>query len=190
MDGSLHDRGSTKSQRERIVENWMLTTLEDGGIARLDELHIDRIDSDWKGKDRWFSGGLEAYQIAVMLRDMNSLDVSVVLAFSLEAHSEAMGIDFETAEQLAAQFDWTPPSLYLFRRGGEVGVQVERLLAKGDNIVRNTELTQLVTEKLIEGHCRSNAAITSNPNPKGLTNILRDHPKAANEGHLKTGQRR
>jgi hypothetical protein len=118
-------------------------------IARLDDLHIDRIDDIWKTKDLWLAGGLEAYRIAVRLRDKHSLTVSVVLAFGLEAGSKAQGVDFGTQAQFVARFDWTPPSIYLFHRGDEVGAQVQRLLAEGSSRVQNTELADMAVEKLI-----------------------------------------
>jgi hypothetical protein len=149
MAGSFHDQESRMSQRDHIVEKWMLTIVKDGGIGRLDELHIDRIDDSWKTKDLWLAGGLEAYQIAVRLRDKHSLALSVVLAFSLEAGSKAQGVDFGTQAQLVERFDWTPPSLYLFHRGDEVGARVQKLLTEGSSNMQNTKVDDLAVEKLI-----------------------------------------
>jgi len=94
----------------------MLAVIADGGMDRYDDLHVDRIDSDWTSKQFWFDGGLEAHQTAVCLRASHRLDVVVVLAFSL---SESAAYPFSTRQEVEAAFDWSPPSLYLFRPGEE-----------------------------------------------------------------------
>ena len=97
----------------------MLATVSNGGIERHDDLHIDVVDSAWKAKQVWLPGGLEAYATAVQLRQKHELDVSIVLAFSLEDSPEPRGVTFYSLSQLEAEFNWTPPSLYMSYRGSE-----------------------------------------------------------------------
>jgi hypothetical protein len=107
---------------ERIIEQWMLTVLSDGGIDRFDDLHIDTIDAIWRSRSFWVEGGLAAFRLALRLRDRHSIPVKVELAFSLKTNDRRTGADFDTLEQFALRLDWTPPSLYLFRTGGEHGL--------------------------------------------------------------------
>jgi hypothetical protein len=36
------------SDRKATIRRWMLATVSDGGIERLDDLHVDDIDGRWK----------------------------------------------------------------------------------------------------------------------------------------------
>jgi hypothetical protein len=38
----------------------MLATVSDGGVERLDDLHVDDIDASWKDPASWVSAGLIA----------------------------------------------------------------------------------------------------------------------------------
>lgn len=111
-----HSDGRTLT-REDIIRTWMTTVLRDGGIERFDDLHIDRIDSVWKERDRWVDGGLQALRLAMSLRDEAHLPADVALAFSLESGKDSRGADFKDTGGLKAQFDWVPPSLYLVHPG-------------------------------------------------------------------------
>src|SRR5205823_7302631 len=83
----------------------------------------DQIDNDWRDRECWLKGGLRAYELAISLRDDNRLDLTVALAFSLQSGEQPRGVDFTTSLELASEFDWSPPSLYLFRRGSEPWVE-------------------------------------------------------------------
>lgn len=110
---------------EEIIKSWMLTIIGDGGIARHDDLHIDRIDREWKFRNRWIPGALHAYSIAINVRDKNKIGFSVVIAFSLKASKKPIGVDFHSKEQFEARFNQTPPSLYLFKQGSEPWMQTK-----------------------------------------------------------------
>ena len=104
------------SQRETRIRQWMLATNSDGGIDRLDDLHIDHIDEDWKERANWISGSIRAYELAVKLQSNLRPRVKVALAFSL---LDGIGQSFDTEEQFESQLDWSPPSLYLFKAGDQ-----------------------------------------------------------------------
>jgi diadenosine tetraphosphatase ApaH/serine/threonine PP2A family protein phosphatase len=106
-------------KHEEAIEKWMLTIVDDGGVRRFDDLHIDKIDPAWKHRSRWVTGGLEAFRVTKILRDRNGLLFTVALAFSLTCGSRPRGIDFRNRKELEERLDSSPPSLYLFHRGEE-----------------------------------------------------------------------
>ena len=106
-------------QREEIIEKWILAIVQDGGLRRLDDLHIDKVDPTWKNRDHWVEGGLEAFRVARVVRDRNGLPHTVALAFSLKSGNRPLGVDFQTRAELDERLDWSPPSLYLFHRSEE-----------------------------------------------------------------------
>jgi hypothetical protein len=139
----LRDEAKEEHAQEKAIEAWMLAIIKDGGIARLDDLHIDRLAERWKRREMWIPGGLEAFRLTVMLRDRHQLPFTVGLAFSLEAREHLTGMDFRTTEQLAAMLDWSPPSLYLFKEEQEPGKEIARAIKEGsihgDAVVRDLE---------------------------------------------------
>ena len=104
------------SLRETKIREWMLGTISNGGIERLDDLHVDRIDENWKERANWVSASIRAYELAVRLQSILGLRVKVGLAFSL---LDGMGQTFDTEEEFESQLDWSPPSLYLFKAGDQ-----------------------------------------------------------------------
>jgi len=111
-------------KREEIIERWMLAIVNDGGVRRFDDLHIDEIDPGWKLRQQWIEGGLEAYRVAITVRDRNQLLFTVALGFSLKPGREAIGVDFQVRQEFYERLNWSPPSLYLFHRGEEPDKQV------------------------------------------------------------------
>ena len=108
---------------EEVIERWMLTIMTDGGVGRFDDLHIDKIDPEWADRSRWIESALEAFQIAVAVRDRKSIPFSVGLGFSLNSGDKIRGIDFQTRDEFRDRLNWSPPSLYLFHRGEEPHTQ-------------------------------------------------------------------
>ncbi len=111
-------------KREEIIEQWMLAIVNDGGVRRFDDLHIDKIDPGWKPRQQWIEGGLEALRVALAVRDRHQLAFTVGLGFSLESGSRPIEIDFHAPEEFCERLDWSPPSVYLFHRGEEPDKQV------------------------------------------------------------------
>jgi hypothetical protein len=108
----------------------MLAVVTDGGVDRLDDLHVDRIDEQWKDRRTWLSAGLEAYRIAVALRTRHQLPFVVALGFSLESGEKVSGKSLETIEEFASRFDWSPPSLYLFHPGKTPCAEAQRAVVE------------------------------------------------------------
>lgn len=114
---------NSRKDHEEAIRAWMNAVTADGGIDRYDDLHVDRIDADWKVRNSWVSAGLESFEIAVSIRDSDASNLVVVLAFSLESDKFLKGVNFRTRKELESNFHATPPSLYLFRPGTEFWTQ-------------------------------------------------------------------
>ena len=108
-----------QNRRDKVIEAWMLSILQDGGIDRYDDLHIDKIDRRWNKREHWLEAGLLAFQIALPLKQKHAPDTTLSLAYSLESGEHRRGIDFHSPCELEQQFDWSSPSLYLFHRAAE-----------------------------------------------------------------------
>jgi hypothetical protein len=106
-------------QYPEIIDRWMAAIIEDGGIDRYDDLHIDRIEKGWAGRRLWLSGAIQAFQIATEQRDRHDAKLVVAVGFSLTSSEKAMGLNFTTREEMELQFDSSPPSVYLFHAGQE-----------------------------------------------------------------------
>lgn len=104
---------------EDIIERWMLQIATDDGVDRFDDLHIDAIDPAWKERALWIEKAIEAFHIAVSVRNRNRMPFSIGLGFSLHSSDSLTGINFRTKKEFIEQLDWSPPSLYIFRSGDE-----------------------------------------------------------------------
>lgn len=94
----------------------MLSIVVDGGVERYDDLHLDQIDPAWKSRGTCLDVALEAHRTALELRTAHNLNVLVVLAFSLNPDA---AFPAQSAHAIEAALDWSPPSIYLFRRHEE-----------------------------------------------------------------------
>ncbi len=104
-------------KREETIAKWMLSIVNNGGVRRLDDLHINRIDSVWHERTLWVEGGIAAFRIARVLRDRNRLPFTVAVAFSLTSSKQPRGVDFRNLREFRDRLDRSPPSLYLFEPG-------------------------------------------------------------------------
>jgi hypothetical protein len=89
-----------ESQGETAIRDWMLATISNGGIERLDDLHVDQIFAHWKARSSWMAAGLTAYASAVRLRRELGLDVTVALGFSLVEAEDGTKEAFENAGRI------------------------------------------------------------------------------------------
>lgn len=111
----MHDQ----SRQKQVIERWMLSVANDGGIDRFDDLHIDKIDEQWKERSGWIWNGIEALKLAVEIRDERALKVTIALVFSLKSYEEARGVNFLNLKELEQILDESSPSIYVFRVGEE-----------------------------------------------------------------------
>lgn len=112
-----------QNRRKGVIEAWIVSILQDGGIDRYDDLHIDNIDKKWSKREHWLDAGLLAFQLALPLKQKYASHTTLSLAYSLESGEERRGVDFYSPHELEAQFNWSPPSLYLFYRGAELWIK-------------------------------------------------------------------
>ena len=110
----------------------MLTVLQDGGLERFDDLHVDRVDGAWRPRHQWIEGGLAAFGMATRLRNRHKLSVKIALAFSLQAHEGRVGVDFRTRDEFEKMLDWTPPSLYIVRSRIEDALAILKAVQQTD----------------------------------------------------------
>jgi|ERR1700722_18950189 hypothetical protein len=125
MDGTKH---------KEIIQTWFESAIHEGGIDRYDDLHINQIDAAWKPRSKWVEAALESFETALKVRnrDSGNMSLTVVMAFALASESHPLGITFRNRSELENALSSTPPSLYLFREGGEFWVQAEE--SKGTRI--------------------------------------------------------
>ena len=132
---SPHAHGTT------VIESWLLSNIKNRGYERDDELHIDRIDQKWQGRESWFSGGLDAFRIAVGIRDKLAPGFSIAVAFSLTADLRPYNRDFRKLTEIEAELSSPPPSLYLFQKGDEPWMRT-------DSSSRNEKADEVIVREL------------------------------------------
>jgi hypothetical protein len=139
MDGTKH---------KEVIQSWFNSAIHEGGIDRYDDLHIDQIDPAWKPRSKWMEAALESFKTALEVRNSYSGDtpLTVVMAFALASESHPLGITFQNRSGLENAFSSTPPSLYLFREGGEFWVQAEE--SKGKRIEDDLVIKMLNASEL------------------------------------------
>jgi hypothetical protein len=115
------------TRRKEIIQEWFDSAVHEGGIDRYDDLHIDQIDAAWKPRNMWITSALQAFDLAREIRDRYVSDpqLTVVLAFALEAESRPLGVTFQNRTELENALSSTPPSLYVFRQGHEFWIEAE-----------------------------------------------------------------
>jgi hypothetical protein len=121
----------------------MLATVSNGGIERLDDLHVNVIDDGWNERTIWVAAGLIAYGLALRIRCELGLDVTVALGFSLVDARDASTEKFNTQEEFEKELDWSPPSLYLFKAGDQQHLSATTVLSN--------PLPEVLTSQLPEG---------------------------------------
>jgi hypothetical protein len=127
----MTDDDRVEQRRKNAIEKWMLTIVEDGGVERHDDLHVDQVDENWKRPEMWVEAGLETLRLAFALREKHRLPLTLTVAFSLKSQKEFGGVNFQSREQFIECLDWSPPSLYLLRPGEEPWLTVIRSVQQG-----------------------------------------------------------
>jgi hypothetical protein len=120
----------------------MRRVMVDGGIERRDDLHIDQIDARFRDRRTWLSGALLAFDLAIRLRDEHAPAYTIVLALSLSSEAWPIGINFRTTEELEREFNWSPPSLYLFHEWEEPWNDPETI-ALPDQVLKELDFRSL-----------------------------------------------
>jgi hypothetical protein len=124
-------------RRKRAIEQWTLTNIKRRGDEKFDDFHIDKIDEQWKPREVWFDGGIEALELAIELRDLHAPEFTVAVGFSLLPGKPLSKFDFSKRAQFMRSVDWSPPSLYLFRRNGEPWTRAGRANASNRAVLED-----------------------------------------------------
>ena len=126
MNGVVQRR---KTRHRAAIKSWFDGVSTDGGIERLDHLHIGSVDKAWKPKAAWIPAALESFELAVAVRDEggHSDSLSILLAFDLDGDVRPQGVTFHDRPGLERELSYIPPSLYVLRRGEEFWRQWEEL---------------------------------------------------------------
>ena len=101
---------------ENRVRMWVKHVMTTGGIERFDELHLDQIDPAWADKSQWKRGMTASLEVARSICTELAPGKLLALICSLE---DGPGAAPANLEELASQFDWTPPAFHLFHLGKE-----------------------------------------------------------------------
>jgi hypothetical protein len=110
---SEEHREKTSNARGTVIEDWMRMVLATGGIERFEDLHIDRIDPAWRGRDSWLKASSDALNLAKELKKSIAPEKTLVIMCALISEDCELALPRSPTE-LSEQIDWTPPSLYLF----------------------------------------------------------------------------
>ncbi len=104
-------------ERNERIRAWMKEVIERRSHQRYDDLHLDRIDPEYARPLTWLTAGAACLDAAISIRDDNRWPFSVALGMSLKAGPERIGRNFNDYQHIVGEFDWTPPSLYVFPKG-------------------------------------------------------------------------
>ena len=105
--------------QRRTIEQWLHEAIENEGYRRFDDLHIDEIDPRYEEPALWLGGIVEALNQAAAIRDSHAWPFTLAAGIALKASDAAEGVTITGPDDIADQFDVTPPSLYAFPKGGE-----------------------------------------------------------------------
>lgn len=118
-------------QHEDAIEKWFRLSIENGGLDRQDELHVDQVDTRWSSRAQWIPAGLRIFAMAVRIRERRQEQLTVALSLSVKGSTRPKGANFATLQELELELAHIPPSLYLFRPGTEpwfvTGQSIERV---------------------------------------------------------------
>lgn len=136
---------------ESTIEEWFRAVVEDGGIERLDDLHIDQIDDVWRPSSEWIAGALQSFEAAIKIRNAIVSDGSLVILLSIPLQDAIApeGVTFHTCDDLKKSLSYTPPSLYVLRSDHPWIRQMRE--AKKMNISRDSHITLLNTANFFDG---------------------------------------
>ena len=98
---------------DQVIRAWVADVVATEGIDRFDDLHIDRIDPSFRDRSQWTRGMVESLERARPVAMELAKGKTLAVLCSLDDGAVSSPQDMA---DLAAQFDWSPPSLYLFHR--------------------------------------------------------------------------
>jgi len=104
---------------KRKLQTWIEKCIIEKTYLDYNDLHIDELKKTFKKKKYWINGGVQVLKKANDILQKGFCNFTVSLALSLLSDEQPLGINFTNSKTLAQQFDDTPPSLYIFKKGTE-----------------------------------------------------------------------
>lgn len=101
------------------IKSWLLKVTADGSWEKYNDLHIDEVDKAFKSKANWIVGGLECYTQAISIIQELNMPYTIELAFSLKSKKKVSDYIITDIGSLKKEFDYSPPSLYVFHNEWE-----------------------------------------------------------------------
>ncbi len=118
------------------INDWILEVINDGSWERFNDLHIDIIDTEFKNRNNWISGGISCYNSAFQTLNKLGVPYLVELCFHLKSKNKQGNYLIKDVKELKTSLDkFTPPSLYLFKKDWE-GYHVENRILM-ENFIEN-----------------------------------------------------
>jgi hypothetical protein len=99
------------------IHRWMADVIQRAGYERFEDLHIDDVDPKNRARETWLRVSTEYLAFAASARDQARWPFQVALGMSLRSSPTPLGLNFATFADIVHEFDWSPPSLYLFPAG-------------------------------------------------------------------------
>jgi hypothetical protein len=136
---------------KKRIQSWFDAVIHDGGIDRLDELHVDVIDRTRKSKKSWISAALESFEIALDVRDedVSGQELTILLSFALVDNVRPLGVTFHDRESLENNLSYAPPSIYVYRKDDDFLKRLkssEIETVSGDSVLIKLSATELFGE--------------------------------------------
>jgi len=137
-----------RNLHKRRIQSWFDAVIHDGGIDRLDELHVDVIDRARKSKKSWISAALESFEIALDVRDadVSGQELTIILSFALIDDVRPLGVTFHDRESFEKDLSYSPPCILVFRRNNDFLKRLKSV--EIDAVSGNSVLTKLNATKL------------------------------------------
>ena len=103
----------------RTIEQWLHEAIVEESYRRFDDLHVDEMDPPVRDRSQWLTGIKSALDSAVRIRDQRQWPFTLAAGLSLTSANAPSGPSLSRPNELVAQIDETPPSLYAFPNGAE-----------------------------------------------------------------------
>jgi len=101
------------------IADWFDHVVTTGGYKRFEDLHVDDMDSEYRRRDRWIDGAIAGLNAAAKVRDLRQAPFTVAAGFALLSNPQRVGLSAQVLRDVQREFDFSPPSLYVFERKHE-----------------------------------------------------------------------
>ena len=93
-------------------------STDDSSLNRRD-VHVDQLSASALDRNQWLRAAFDSFSASVAVRDENGWPTVIAIEFFLQRAGERRGTPNELYETVGNELGFVPPSLTLFRPGGE-----------------------------------------------------------------------